>query len=124
VLYALDNNVERLAEDHARAARLARGLAERGLPVDPDTVETNFIGLDVASLGVSVREAQELVEREGVLVGGLRPGVVRIATYLGITDDDIDTAIDAIPGALAHLIGNGTGDARASSVGTAIPRDR
>ena len=124
MLYALDNNVERLAEDHARAARLARGLAERGLPVDPDTVETNFIGLDVASLGVSVREAQELVEREGVLVGGLRPGVVRIATYLGITDDDIDTAIDAIPGALAHLIGIGTGDARASSVGTAIPRDR
>src|SRR5438046_1354447 len=66
MLYALDHNVERLAQDHARAARLAHGLAERGLPVDPDAVETNFVGLDVESLGTSVRGAQELIEREGV----------------------------------------------------------
>jgi threonine aldolase len=125
MLYALENNVGRLAEDHARAARLARGLAERGLPVDPETVETNFIGLDVEPLGISVREAQELIEREGVLVGGLRPGVVRIATYLGVTDDDVDTAVEAIPRALAHLIGNGSHGAAASSVGSAaVPRDR
>src|SRR5918912_2819077 len=123
MLYALDHHVARLAEDHARAARLARGLAERGLPVDPDTVETNFIGLDVASLGVSVREAQELIAREGVLVGGLRPGVVRIATYLGVTDGDVDTGIEAIPRALGHLLGNGR-RAREAAVGTAVPRDR
>ena len=125
MLYALDNNVERLAEDHARAARLAHGLAERGLPVDPDAVETNFVGLDVESLGTSVRGAQELIEREGVLVGGLRPGVVRIATYLGVSEDDVDTAIEAIPRALAHRAGNGSRGAATSSVGSAaVPRDR
>jgi threonine aldolase len=123
MLYALDNNVARLAEDHARARRLADGLAERGLPVDPETVETNFIGVDVASLGISVRDAQELIARESVLVGGLRPGVVRIATYLGVTDDDVEMAIEAIPRALGHVVG-GNGRATQTSVGTAVPRDR
>src|SRR5206468_1821288 len=71
------------------------------------------------------REAQELIEREGVLVGGLRPGVVRIATYLGVTDDDVDTAVEAIPRALTHLIGNGRHGAVAPPVGSAaVPRDR
>jgi threonine aldolase len=124
MLYALDHHVERLAEDHERAARLARGLAERGLPVDPSAVETNFIGLDVASLGISVRDAQELIARAGVLVGGLRPGVVRIATYLGVGDDDVETAVDAIPRALEHLVGDGGAAAAAPSVGAAVPRDR
>jgi threonine aldolase len=123
MLYALEHNVARLAEDHARAARLARGLADAGLPVDPDSVETNFIGLDVASVGLSVREAQELVEKEGILVGGLRPGVVRIATYLGVTDDDVDRAIDGIPRALRKVVGDAASAADAS-VGAAIPRDR
>ena len=58
MLYALDHNVERLAEDHARAKRLAQGLADAGLPVDPATVETNFIGVDVASIGVDPHEAK------------------------------------------------------------------
>ncbi len=38
MLYALDHNVERLADDHARARRLAEGIG-----IDPATVETNFV---------------------------------------------------------------------------------
>src|SRR5918911_1879926 len=53
MLYALDHNVERLAEDHARARRLAHGLADAGLPVDPEDVETNFVGVDVTPLGLT-----------------------------------------------------------------------
>src|SRR5919199_1441549 len=89
------------------ALRQAGIVAAARLPVNVDTVDTNFIGLDVGSLGLSVREAQELIAREGVLVGGLRPGVVRIATYLGVTDDDVEAAIDAIPRALQEHIANG-----------------
>jgi hypothetical protein len=40
------------------------------------------------------------IAKEGVLVGYLRPGVVRVATYLGVTDEDIERAIEAIPRAL------------------------
>ena len=103
MLYALDHNVERLAEDHARAKRLAQGLADAGLPVDPATVETNFIGVDVASIGVDPHEAKARIEEQGVLVGFLRPGVLRVATHLGVTDEDVDRAIELIPRGLGVL---------------------
>jgi threonine aldolase len=103
MLYALDHNVERLAEDHARAKRLAQGLADAGLPVDPDTVDTNFIGVDVVSIGVDPHEAKARIEEQGVLVGFLRPGVLRVATHLGVTDEDVDRAIELIPRGLGVL---------------------
>jgi threonine aldolase len=100
MLYALDHNVARLAEDHARAKRLAEGLAAAGLPVDVDAVETNFVGIDVAADGLDPAEARARIGENGVAVGLLRPGVLRAATHLGITDDDIDQAIELIPRAL------------------------
>jgi threonine aldolase len=102
-LYALDHHVERLAEDHERARRLAEALAAAGLPVDPEQVETNFIALETAPLGLTVAEAQARIAEQGVLVGALRPGFVRIATYLGVTDEDVDRAAEAIPRALGAL---------------------
>ncbi len=62
-VYALDHHVERLADDHARAKRLALGLAEAGLAVDPDGVETNFVQIDVAPL--SKEEAIGAARRAG-----------------------------------------------------------
>jgi threonine aldolase len=99
-LYALDHNVDRLAEDHARARRLAEGLAASGLPVDPSAAETNFVGLEVEPLGITTEEATDRIAGEGVLVGWLGPGVLRLATYLGIEDEDVDTAVEAIARAL------------------------
>jgi threonine aldolase len=99
-LYALDHHVERLAEDHMRARRLAEGLAEAEVPLDPPEVETNFVGIDVRALGVEIPEARAQIAERGVLVSVLRPGVLRVATYLGITDDDVERALEAIPAAL------------------------
>jgi threonine aldolase len=102
-LYALERHVDRLAEDHARARRLAEGLAAAGLPLDPAAVETNFVGLEVGPLGMDVGTALERLRRHGVLAGFLRPGVLRLATYLGVTDEDVDAAVEAIPRALGAL---------------------
>jgi threonine aldolase len=80
--YALDHHVERLADDHARAKRLAEGIG-----LDPATVETNFVPIpDEPGL------RERLLER-GVGVGGLRPGWRRAVTHLDIGDAEIDEAI-------------------------------
>jgi threonine aldolase len=99
-LYAIDHHIGRLAEDHARARRLGAGLAEAGLALDPPEVETNFVGLDLAPLGFEVADACARIAERGVLVSVLRRGVLRAATYLGITDADVDRAVDAIADAL------------------------
>jgi threonine aldolase len=100
-VYALEHNIDRLADDHARARRLAESLHEAGVGVDLDRVETNFVQLDVGSMGISTADATERLLAEGVRVSGtLLPGVLRAVTHLGITDEDIDHAIEAIPRAL------------------------
>jgi len=81
-LYALDHNVERLADDHARAWRLAEGIG-----IDPAPVETNFVPIpDEPGL-------RELLRERGVRVGGLRPGWLRAVTHLDVGDEEIEQAI-------------------------------
>ena len=98
-VYALDHHVERLADDHMRARRLALGLAEAGLAVDPDRTETNFVQVDVAPLTPS--EAMTLLAEQGVgLSATIHPTILRAVTHLDIDDDHIDRALELIPRAL------------------------
>jgi threonine aldolase len=97
-LYALDHHVGRIADDHARARRLAEGLAGAGVGVDLEQVETNFVQIEV---GPDRGGAIERMRKRGVLVSTtVYPTVVRAVAHLDITDDDIDAAIEAIPAAL------------------------
>jgi threonine aldolase len=102
-IHALDHHIDRLAVDHALARRLAEGLAAAGLAVDPETVETNFVGVELGPLGLDLDEARARLREHGILVSVLRPGVLRAATYLGISDEDVDKAIETIPVALGVL---------------------
>jgi threonine aldolase len=92
--YALEHNVDRLSEDHARARRLAEGFAD-ALPgsVDPAAIETNIVYVDTADrppLAVS----GTMWER-GVRVYPYGPGLLRAVTHLDVDDAGIDRAIDA-----------------------------
>ena len=102
-LYALDHHVERLADDHRRARLLADGLAEAGLPVDPEATETNFVALGLRALGLDEREALRRVAGAGVLLSGLRPGWLRAVTCLGVEDEHVEQAVERIPEALGAL---------------------
>jgi threonine aldolase len=100
-VYALDQNVERLADDHANARRLGEGLAEAGLPADLEQVETNFVLLDVGRLGLAADDAVARLRAEGVLLSfAARKDVLRAVTRLDVTPDDIEGAIERIPRAL------------------------
>jgi threonine aldolase len=93
-LYALEHHVDRLAEDHANARRLGEGLAEAGLPVDLDQVETNFVQLDAARLGLTGDEAIARLRAEGVLLSfAARKNVLRALTHLDVSADDVEEAI-------------------------------
>jgi threonine aldolase len=103
-VYALEHHVDRLRDDHARARRLAEGVAAAGVPVDLEQVETNFVQVDVGALGLDAADALERLAREGVgLSGTAHPGLLRAVTHLDISDDDIDRAIESIPRALGVL---------------------
>ena len=100
-VYAFEHNIDRLVEDHARAKRLAEGLAAAGLPVDPDETETNFVQVDVGPLGLSVPEALERLHQAGVgLSATIHPTKLRAVTHLGVTDEEIERAIEIAPQAL------------------------
>ena len=91
-LYALDHHVDRLADDHARASRLAEALARLGAEVV--TPDTNMVFFDPRPCGVEgVAFVEELAEH-GVRVS-LIGDRVRAVTHLDIGDADIDGAIEA-----------------------------
>jgi threonine aldolase len=91
-LYALDHHVERLADDHANARRLAIGLSEiPGLEVDPANVETNIVLVGCADATALVR----LLAERGVRVGAVDEHTVRMVTHLDVDEAGIERAIAA-----------------------------
>lgn len=95
-LHALDHNVERLAQDHARARRLAEGWARAGLPVRPALVESNFVMIECADFALDREQVRSRLAAAGVLVSAAaQKDELRAVTHLDITDEDIDCAIDA-----------------------------
>jgi threonine aldolase len=97
--YALDHHVDRLAQDHALAQRLADGLADvPGLQVEPP--QTNILFADLVG---SARERSaaliEYLKERGILATGLYR--LRFVTHLDVDDEGIDRAIAAIAGFFA-----------------------
>jgi threonine aldolase len=83
------NNLERLADDHRRAATLAAGLAERGWRVT--TPQTNIVLLSPADLPSTLRKLESAELRVGPVGND-----VRFVTHSGLTDADITQALARI----------------------------
>ena len=94
-VFALRHHVKRLAEDHANARRLAEGLA--GLPgvaIDPATVETNIVILELTGSLTAAAAVERLMAR-GVRMGALGPRTVRAVTHLDVSAEQVERALTA-----------------------------
>jgi threonine aldolase len=95
-LHALDHHVDRLAEDHARAHRLAAAIAAvRPGVVDPADVDTNIVVLDLTS-GPPAPELAAAARERGVAVSVLGARTARLVTHMDVDDDGIDRAVEVL----------------------------
>jgi threonine aldolase len=97
-VYALEHNIERLAEDHAKAKALAKGLVEiKGVAVDVAAVETNIVVFDIAGTGVGRADFLERLAPHGVRFSPLmQPTRLRAVTHLDMPADGVDKALVAV----------------------------
>ena len=96
-LYALENNVARLADDHKHARILATELAKiKGFQVNPEHIETNIVIFDVSQSGFSVAEVLEKLKAKGILMVQFGHTLARAVTHLNLSRDDIETTIRVV----------------------------
>ena len=93
-IVALDTMVDRLAEDHANARRLAVHLAEAGLILDcpPEEVETNIVFAEIPTRLMDAEEFVMGLAAEGVQVNPPRDRRIRLLTHHNVSADDIEAA--------------------------------
>ena len=96
-IFALENNVKRLAEDHEHANMLAIELAKiKGFYVDSEHVETNIVVFDVSQSGFSVDEVLGKLKTKGILMIPFGHTLARAVTHLDVSREDIETTIRVI----------------------------
>lgn len=96
-LVALRTMIDRLAEDHANARRLAERLARiDGLQVDLRKVQTNIVRVNVSRLGLPAAKVSELLAQKNVYVAAQQADTLRFVTHRHVTQDDVDMAVAAI----------------------------
>ena len=95
-IVALETMIERLAEDHATAKRLAAGLqAIDASLTDPAHIETNIVRVSVRASGRNATQWAEELKSRGIAVSPADSGSLRFVTHRHITENDSDTTIAA-----------------------------
>ena len=103
-LVAMDTMIDRLADDHANAKRLAEGLANiDGLSVDADRIQTNIVIFAVDPAMATVQEFMGALDREGVKVSYPGEDTIRMVTHRHIDSADVDEALTRVSNAVKQL---------------------
>ncbi|MGE0701385.1 MAG: low specificity L-threonine aldolase [Hyphomicrobiaceae bacterium] len=91
-VYALDHNVEKLAEDHANARRLGEHIASvKGLSLFTPTIETNIVFFDPAGAGLTSKALHDALLARGVRMGLTYGNMIRAVTHHDVSREDIDS---------------------------------
>ena len=102
-LYALDHQVNRLAEDHANARLFAKRIADiPGIALDMEAVQTNMVFFEVAATGLTASELGDRLLARGVRIGANDTHRMRAVTHLDVSSDQITQAADALRAVLTE----------------------
>ena len=94
-IYAIENNIGRLKEDHKNARRLARHLTHiPGIVLDANTVQTNIVFFNVQNTGHTANQIRDNLINRGVHIGAMGEYTMRAVTHLDITERMVDEAAD------------------------------
>ena len=95
-IVALTEMIDRLAEDHANARKLAEGLADiPGLSIDPAMIKTNIVYFETTLEDLFEDELVRRLDKEGIKIAAMGPRLLRAVTYYQITGEDIEFALHA-----------------------------
>jgi threonine aldolase len=101
-IVALEHMVDRLADDHANARRLAKGLADTpGIALDPSRVQTNIVIFELQEHAPPPTEFCQRMIDHGVKVDAIGGRRIRAVTHYGIEPDHIEQALSAVKQAMA-----------------------
>jgi len=99
VIYALDNNINRLADDHANARLLAEGLNNcDGFDIEMSRVQTNIIIAEISGINKGSNEVASVLEENGVLTVPFGPTKIRFVTHLDVSREECEKAVEIISG--------------------------
>lgn len=103
-IVALTDMVDRLADDHANAKRLAHGLIRiPGLDLDPARIQTNIVYFSISRSGLSAADLARRLDGAGVRVLPTGPQQLRAVTHHPISESDVDTALSRVEQVMASL---------------------
>jgi threonine aldolase len=94
-IYALDHNVARMSDDHARAAKLGKCLAQQSWVTAVNPVQSNIVLFHLQSAREAAQVSAALLER-GLRVTQLGPSTLRMVTHLDVDDAAIEQACSII----------------------------
>lgn len=95
--FALENNIDRLAEDHRRAQLLAQAChAVVPSTIDPTRVATNIVALDISGAKINASHFAVAAKEKGVLLSALGPNFVRLVTHLDLDDAATEKSADVL----------------------------
>lgn len=95
-LYALDHNVERLAQDHDRAKRIGLALAPLPGVTGINAIQSNLVFVDLSDEAPDAEAVVDALAAEEIVIGAFGPKRLRIVTHLDVEDDAVDALIAAL----------------------------
>lgn len=96
-IVALEQMIDRLAEDHKNAEKLARAIAQiKGFSINLDAVQTNIVYFDLDGENITAQQVVEKAKQKGLLLLSLGDKTFRMVTHYGIESEDIERAISVL----------------------------